>query len=144
MSFFGVYPSLRILLGFFIVPGLAGFCFGLFFIFYLVFAGVGERVVFLWMIPIISGVGGSIFYGVPAFLLSLLYLWMRLYKEWQSCLFVFLCGGGGGVLWGWGVRNIGGLSSFPYFLGLTDPMVFLSGAFFSLCVALWVLPKKRK
>ncbi|WP_189471678.1 hypothetical protein [Litchfieldella qijiaojingensis] len=92
-----------------------------------------EFFMILWVVS----AGGMVFYGIPAFLLALLYASLKLSKSLKNYFLVFIAGGVGAQVWG---------GMFILVLNWMErifefPWAFLMGAFSSLIIAIFVLPK---
>lgn len=138
------YPRWKVFFGFLFCPPIAGVGYAIF----LTAKGAALQnqaldfssayFVFLLLIAI----GSLGLYGVPAVLLSFLYIFLRLFKSWKSFLFIFCLSFLSAYFWGVvidavSVKNKG----FPYFVleGYTPSLL---AGFSSLFVSFIVLPKK--
>ena len=90
--------------------------------------------------PIAGGLTGLFYFGVPAFLLSVIYAVCRLYRVWHNFLLVALVGGSAAHLW------VPIIFSNKYVQWERTDMfgAFLLGALSSLLMAYFVLPRKVK
>lgn len=135
------YPYWRVIIGFTLCPAaIALLIVSAMFLFSL-FTGPalsdgGEVLGGFFVIAIIAAVTALYLFGVPAFLLSLLYASIKLRKSWWAYIFTFLAGGSGAQVWTLlpVAGSEAGLSEFPG--------AFILGAISSVIMAFIALPSR--
>lgn len=137
------YPYLRVIIFFTLCPLLCGFVYGLLGVGsvflhkdgYSVSTGIGMSL----FLPVAGGFTGLFYFAVPAFLVSIIYAVLRLYRVWHSFLLVTLVGGSAAHLW------VPIIFSNKYVQWERTDMFgafFLLGALSSLLMAYFILPRR--
>ncbi|EPC00177.1 hypothetical protein L861_14705 [Litchfieldella anticariensis FP35 = DSM 16096] len=140
------YPSWRVIIGFTLCPAAVA----LFIMSAVMFLGLlfeqdmrdgwWETFGGLPAILLLTSLTALYLFGVPAFLLAVLYSLMKLRKSLQAYLIVFVAGGSGAQVWTW--LPVTTASSDEGLFGF--PSAFFMGAVSSLIMAFFVLPKHEK
>lgn len=135
------YPYWRVILGFTLCPaGMALLIVCAMFLFSLftgqAFSDGWEVFGGFFAIAFIAALTALYLFGVPAFLLSLLYAWIKLRKSWWAYLLTFFAGGCGAQAWA--LLPVAGSEA-----GLFEfPGAFILGAISSLIMAFIALPSR--
>ncbi|RUO31127.1 hypothetical protein [Aliidiomarina soli] len=144
------YPSFRVIVGFLMCPLLSGMFLFLTADFYNFFSNgtptlIHESGLFGFWLYCVLGIFGLLLFGVPAGLLGGIYTHLKLYRKLASYVLVFFLGGGGAHFWAYLLfalpRSDSEISDLFDFSTLNHFLFFALGAFSSLFVAYFVLPK---
>jgi hypothetical protein len=98
------YPYRRVLVGFSLCPGIVGLAFGVEMAIYsLAKESSAENFWYVvdgfFIFPLLFIVCALIFYGIPAFLLAVIYTLLKIKKNLAGFIFIIICGGLGAFLW---------------------------------------------
>jgi len=137
------YPYLRVIIFFTLCPLLCGFVYGILGVGsvflhkggYSVSTGIGISL----FLPVAGGFTGLLYFGAPAFLASIIYAVLRLYRVWYSFFIVTIVGGSAAQLW------VPIIFSNKYVQWERTDMFgafFLLGALSSLFMAYFILPRR--
>lgn len=133
------YPYIKIIVSFTLAPTLVSFIVGFFSGASVLAEGI-DKLSSAVAIIFITGILGGIYFCIPAFILSILYAALRLYKVWYSFLLVTIVGGSAAHLWAaiiWGNEE-----SIQSDITNTHGLFFVLGALSSLLVAYFILPRR--